>query len=62
MWVFGLYSPLPQKMEWDASRIERLITHSQQVLLPPGVSIEVGFFRSLTMVPSMIGLSGAVAR
>lgn len=56
MWVFGLYSPLPLKMEWDASRIERLITHSQQVLLPPGVSIGVGFFRSLTMLPSMVGL------
>jgi hypothetical protein len=56
MWVFGLYSPLPRKMEWDASRVERLITHSQEVLLPPGVSIEAGFFRSLTMLPSMIGL------
>lgn len=56
MWVFGLYSPLPLKMEWDASRVERLITHSQEVLLPPGVSIDVGFFRSLTMLPSMIGL------
>jgi hypothetical protein len=56
MWVFGLYSPLPLKMEWDASRVERLITHSQEVLLPPGVSIEAGFFRSLTMLPSMIGL------
>lgn len=56
MWVFGLYSPLPRRMEWDASRVERLVAHSQQVLLPPGVSIDVGFFRSLTMVPSMIGM------
>ena len=23
MWVFGLYSPLPQKMEWDSARVER---------------------------------------
>jgi len=56
MWVFGLYSPLPQKMEWDASRVERLVTHSQEVLLPPGSHIEVGFFRGLTLLPSMIGM------
>lgn len=56
MWVFGLYSPLPQKMEWDASRVERLVTHSQEVLLPPGSHVEVGFFRSLTLLPSMIGM------
>jgi len=56
MWVFGLYSPLPQKMEWDASRVERLVGKSQEVLMPPGVSIGVGFFRSLTLLPTMVGL------
>jgi hypothetical protein len=56
MWVFGLYSPLPQKMEWDASRVERLVTHSQEVLLPPGSHVEVGFFRGLTLLPTMIGM------
>ena len=56
MWVFGLYSPLPQKMEWDAARVERLVGKSQEVLMPPGVSIGVGFFRSLTLLPTMVGL------
>lgn len=56
MWVFGLYSPLPQKMEWDASRVERLVAKSQEVLLPPGASIEMGFFRGLTLLPSMVGM------
>jgi hypothetical protein len=56
LWVFGLHSPLPQKMEWDASRVERLITHSQEVLLPPGSHVEVGFFRGLTLLPTMIGM------
>jgi hypothetical protein len=32
LWVFGTYSPLPDKMEWDASRIERLVTSRA---LPP---------------------------
>ena len=56
MWVFGLYSPLPQKMEWDASRVERLVGKSQELLMPPGVSIGVGFFRSLTLLPAMVGM------
>jgi hypothetical protein len=54
MWVFALYSPLPQKMEWDTSRVERLVAKSQEVLLPPGASIDVGFFRSLTLIPGML--------
>jgi hypothetical protein len=56
MWVFGLYSPLPQKMEWDAARVERLVAKSQEVLMPPGASIEMSFFRELTLLPSMIGM------
>ena len=56
MWVFGLYAPLPQKMEWDAARVERLVAGSQELLLPPGASIEMSFFRELTLLPSMIGM------
>lgn len=56
MWVFGTYSPLPQKMEWDASRIERLVAHSQEVLMPPAAGAHVGFFRGLTLLPSLIGI------
>ncbi len=56
MWVFGLYSPLPQKMEWDASRVERLVARSQEVLTRPGARMEVGFFRGLTLLPTAIGI------
>jgi hypothetical protein len=56
MWVFGTYSPLPLKMEWDASRVERLVIHSQEVLMPPSASAHVGFFSGLAMLPSLIGI------
>lgn len=56
MWVFGTYSPLPQEMEWDSSRVERLVIHSQEVLMPPAASGHVGFFRGLTLLPSLIGI------
>ena len=57
MWVFGLYSPLPQKMEWDAARVERLVAQSQEVLAPPGVSVGTNsFFGTLAALPAMIGM------
>lgn len=56
MWVFGTYSPLPQKMEWDSARIERLVAASQEVLLPPAASGHVGFFRGVTLLPSLVGI------
>lgn len=56
MWVFGTYSPLPHKMEWDSARVERLVAASQEVLLPPTASGHVGFFRGVTLLPSLIGI------
>jgi len=56
MWVFGLYTPLPQKMEWDASHVERLVAKSQEVLQPPGFTIGVGWWRGLTLLPTFIGI------
>jgi hypothetical protein len=56
MWVFAVYSPLPQKLEWDDSRVERLVTQSQEVLLRPATGVSVGWVGGLTMLPSLIGL------
>jgi len=56
MWVFGTYSPLPQKMEWDAGRIERLVARSQEVLKPPVAKAHIGFFDGLTALPDLIGI------
>jgi len=56
MWVFGTYSPLPAKMEWDASRIERLVMRSQEVLRPPVAKAHIGFFSGLTALPGLIGI------
>jgi len=57
MWVFGLYSPLPQKMAWDAGRVERLVAQSQAVLTPPRAGIGTSsFFGTLGALPAMIGM------
>jgi hypothetical protein len=59
MWVFGMYAPLPLKMEWDDSRVDRLIGQSQEVLGPPGAGISVGWLgglKVLAALPSAIGM------
>lgn len=60
MWVFGMYAPLPSKMEWDESRVDRLIGQSQEVLGPPGTGVRVGWLgglKALTALPSIIGIT-----
>ncbi len=56
MWVFGTYSPLPRKLDWDASRVERLVARSQEVLKPPVAKAHIGFFDGLTALPDLIGI------
>lgn len=60
MWIFGVYSPLPKKMEWDDARVARLVRNSQELLLAPTVSMNVsgigGLFKGLFALPSLVGV------
>ncbi|MDE3072663.1 MAG: TraB/GumN family protein [Pseudomonadota bacterium] len=58
MWVLGITSPLPKGMQWDSTKVDRLIASSQQVLRPPGMDIgaKIGFWGQLFLAPSMLGL------
>jgi hypothetical protein len=59
MWVVGMYSPLPPKMEWDDGRVDRLVGQSQEVLTPPSAGVSIGWLsglKTLTALPSLIGL------
>nr|WP_315259371.1 TraB/GumN family protein [uncultured Duganella sp.] len=56
LWVFGTYSPLPDKMEWRSQQVEAMLAQSQEYLTPPGARFEVGFFKGLTMLPTLIGI------
>ena len=57
LWVFGTYSPLPKNMEWRSQQVETILAQSQEYLLPPSASADVGFFRSLTLLPYAIGIT-----
>ncbi|NVM79422.1 uncharacterized protein YbaP (TraB family) [Duganella sp. SG902] len=56
LWVFGTHAPLPQKMEWRSQQVESILTQTQEYIQPPGAYAHVGFFRGLTLLPSMIGM------
>lgn len=55
MWVFGTYSPLPSKMEWRSTKVEKVIAASQEYLKAPGVSIEVGW-SGVAALPFLVGI------
>lgn len=58
LWIFGTYSPLPQKMTWRSQAVERLIADSQEFAGPPGASMSVGFKDSLNLITALPFLVG----
>jgi uncharacterized protein YbaP (TraB family) len=56
MWVFGTYAPLPKDMEWRSQQVEAKIAQAQELITAPSAQLGVGFFRTLTALPFMIGM------
>ena len=55
LWILGTQSPLPKKMTWRAREIDGVIAQAQVVIAAPSGQFEIGFFRSLTLLPSLLG-------
>jgi len=55
LWILGTQSPLPKKMTWRAQPVEALVAQAQAVIAAPSGQFEIGFFRSLTLLPSLLG-------
>ena len=57
LYILGLVSPLPTGMQWQSKDVEDVIAGAQEVIRPPTVElgVDVGFFRGLTLLPSMLG-------
>lgn len=54
LWILGTVSPLPAKLEWRADEVQAVIASAQEVLGPPGWTVEpdIGFFKGLTLLPA----------
>jgi hypothetical protein len=54
LWILATLEPLPKKMKWRSAAVEDRIALSQAVLAPPNVDADVGFFRGITLLPSLL--------
>jgi hypothetical protein len=54
LWVLATLQPLPKNMTWRSQLVEQRIASSQVVISPPRVDADIGFFRSLTLIPSLL--------
>lgn len=56
LWILGTLTPLPKRMEWDVSAVERRVAESQELLLPPRMTMDadVGFFKGLMLLPTVM--------
>lgn len=56
MWVFGTLSPLPKRMEWTSTQVEKAIAQSSEVLEMPTVNVKVkgAALGGIFLIPSLL--------
>ena len=54
LWILATLEPLPKDMVWHSKSVDERIAASQLVLSPPELSAHVGFFRTMTLLPSLL--------
>ena len=54
LWILGTLSPLPKRMTWRSAEVEKIVAQSQEVLGQESVRPDVGFFREITLLPSLL--------
>ncbi len=54
LWILATLQPLPKNMTWRSEQVELRIASSQVVISPPQVDTDIGFFRGLTLIPSLL--------
>ncbi len=54
LWILATLQPLPKNMIWRSELVEQRIASSQVVIAPPRVDADIGFFRGLTLIPSLL--------
>jgi uncharacterized protein YbaP (TraB family) len=54
LWILGTLSPLPKRMMWRSGGVEKIIAQSQEIIGQEQVSANVGFFREITLIPSLL--------
>jgi len=51
LWVLATVVPLPRELKWRSLQLERVLAQSQVVIAPASIDVDIGFFKSLTLLP-----------
>jgi hypothetical protein len=54
LWILATLVPLPKKMVWRSRAVEMRISSSQVVITPPQFAPDIGLFRGITLIPSLL--------
>jgi hypothetical protein len=54
LWILATLEPLPKDLTWRSRDVDARIAASQTVLAPPDLDVDIGFFRGLTLLPSLL--------
>lgn len=57
LWIFGIYSPLPTRMEWRSHEVDAVIGRSQEYLAPPNAKLDLPIFATALALPQLIGIN-----
>lgn len=58
LWIFGTYSPLPNKMVWRSQQVETVLANSQEFLGAPTAGVGMGWSSSLNLITALPFLVG----
>jgi uncharacterized protein YbaP (TraB family) len=54
LWVLGTLAPAPRDMTWRSKQVEAVIAQSKEVIERETVSSNIGFFRGIWLLPSLL--------
>ena len=54
LWILATLVPLPKKMVWRSRVVEERIAASQVLITQPEFTPDIGFFRGVTLLPSLL--------
>src|SRR5690242_6990029 len=54
LWILGTLSPLPKRMTWRSGEVEKVVARAKEVIGQEQVIANVGFFRGITLLPSLL--------
>ncbi len=55
LWILGTQAPLPKTISWRSNEVEKIIASAQEVLTDARAELKVGFFRSVFLLPAVLG-------